>query len=152
MVADDSISADKYKTADEWILNHLVNATYNVKDTKGNSKEYRFADSRSPPPTQRRCVGCYITRKIPSADGTVCKVEDVEEVDKNPLPYVCSECYSPNLTLEAQLQENNEIAVEEQAQTQTLLSALEENRPGQTWQAADTPTEVDAVYEQTLNS
>ena len=86
MILDDAVSADKYKMVNEWILNRLVNAAYDVNDIKGNSKEYRFADSRPPPPTQHRCVGCDITRKIPSADETICKVVAVEEVDENPLP------------------------------------------------------------------
>lgn len=103
MVIDESVTTEAYKTADRWILNHLVNATYDVKDVKGNSNEYPFVDNAPQPPTRRRCVGCNDTRKIHSTEGTVCKVVATAELDGKPLTYVCGEYYSPNLTLEAHL-------------------------------------------------
>jgi len=137
MILDDSVTSENYKKADRWILNHLVNATYDVKDVKGNTNEYPFAKNAPKPPTHRQCVGCNETRKIHSTEGTVCKVVATAEMDK-PLPYVCSACYSPDLTLEAKLQENHEAENEEHFQAQTKLSELEENRHGQTWQSVVT--------------
>jgi hypothetical protein len=152
MVVDDTITTDRYKLADRWILNHLVNAAYDVIDIKGNSREYPFADNTIKPPTQRRCVGCDTTRKIHSVEGTTRKIEATTEQDNNSLPYVCSECYSPNLTLEAKLQEINEVGDEQLYQVETQLSALEENPHNQHWQAAGALDKPDAVFEQTLNS
>ena len=154
MVIDDSISSDRYKLTDRWILNHLVNAAYDVADIKGNSKEYPFADTTTKPPSHRRCVGCDVTCKIHSTEGTTRQIEATVEQDENPLPYVCSECYSPNLNLEAQLQENfpNEIEIEEQFQVQAQLSTLEENPTATVRQDDDHSDDVDAVYEQTINS
>jgi len=75
MILDDSVTSETYKKADRWILNHLVNAAYDVKDVKGNSIEYPYATNAQKPPTHRQCVGCQETRKIHSTQGTVCKVE-----------------------------------------------------------------------------
>ena len=68
------------------------------------------------------------------------------------LPYVCSVCYSPNLTLEAKLEENQEADNEKHFQAQTKLAELDENRHGLSWQDADLSNDLDAVYDQTLNS
>ena len=95
---------------------------------------------------------CYL--QDPLYWGTTRQREATVEQDENPLPYVCSECYSPNLNLEAQLQENfpNEIEIEEQFQVQAQLSTLEENPTATVRQDDDHSDDVDAVYEQTINS
>jgi hypothetical protein len=151
MILNDSVTSDTYKKADRWILNHLVNAAYDVKDVKGNSIEYPYATNAQKPPTHRQCVGCQETRKIHSTQGTVCKVEATVEMEQT-LPYVCSVCYSPNLTIEAKLQETEEADNEEHSQAQTKLFELEENRNDQNWQDDDLSNDLDAVYDQTLNS
>ena len=86
MILNDSVTSETYRKADQWVLNHLVNAAYDVKDVEGNSSEYPYAMNAPEPPTHRQCVGCQETRKIHSTQGTVCKVVATVEMDQT-LPY-----------------------------------------------------------------
>ena len=42
MILNDSVTSETFRKADQWVLNHLVNAAYDVKDVEGNSSEYPY--------------------------------------------------------------------------------------------------------------